>query len=61
VTWDVTSIEAITFEMANFFWEDQGDKRRYHLSNWYSLAQKKELGGLGISDMRDLNLCLLGA
>jgi hypothetical protein len=28
---------------------------------WYSLAQKKEHGRLGIPDLRDLNLCLLAA
>jgi hypothetical protein len=33
----------------------------YDLSNWHSLAQKKEFGGLGIPDLRDLNLCLLAA
>jgi hypothetical protein len=47
--------------MVNFFWDDQGDKHRYHLSNWYSLAQKKEHGGLGFPNLRDLNLCLLAS
>jgi hypothetical protein len=55
------AIEAINSQMANFFWDDQGDKHRYHLSNWYSLAQKKEHGGMGIPDLRDLNLCLLAS
>jgi hypothetical protein len=27
------SIEAINFQMANFFWDDQEDKHKYHLSN----------------------------
>jgi hypothetical protein len=54
-------IEAINSQMTNFFWDDQGDKHRYHLSNWHSMAQKKEFGGLGIPDLRDLNLCLLAA
>jgi hypothetical protein len=31
------------------------------LSNWYSLVQKKEYGGLGVLDLRDLNLCLLAS
>jgi hypothetical protein len=51
----------INSEMANFFWDDQGDKHRYHLSNWYSLAQKKEHGGLGFPDLRNLSLCLLAS
>jgi hypothetical protein len=55
------AIEAINSQMAKFFWDDQEDRRRYHLSNWHSMAQKKEHGGLGIPDLRDINLCLLAA
>jgi hypothetical protein len=55
------AIDVINSQMTNFFWDDQGDKHTYHLSNWYSLAQKKEHGGMGIPDLRDLNLCLLAS
>jgi hypothetical protein len=34
---------------------------KYHLSNWYSFCQKKDKCGLGIPDLRDLNLCLLAS
>jgi hypothetical protein len=34
------AIEAINSQMTNFFWDDQGDNHRYHLSKWHSLAQK---------------------
>jgi hypothetical protein len=54
-------IESINSHMANFFWDDAEDKHKYHLSNWHSLVQRKENGGLGISDLRDLNLCLLAS
>jgi hypothetical protein len=47
--------------MGKFFWDDLESKHKYHLSNWLSLAQKKEHGGLDIPDLRDLNLCLLAA
>jgi hypothetical protein len=50
---------AINFPMGNFFWDDSEDKYRYHLSNWYSLAQRKEFGGMWIPDFRDLTMCLL--
>jgi hypothetical protein len=40
------AIEAINSQMANFFWNDQENSRKYHLSNWQSLAQK-EYGGWG--------------
>jgi hypothetical protein len=32
--WD---IEIINSQMTNFFLDDQKDKYKYHLSNWYSL------------------------
>jgi hypothetical protein len=31
------------------------------LANWSLIVQKKELGGLGAPDLRDLNLCLLAS
>jgi hypothetical protein len=31
------------------------------MSNWYSLTQRKEQGGLGIPDLRMLNMCLLAS
>jgi hypothetical protein len=34
-------------------------QKRYHLANWQLIAQKKDHGGLGIPDLRTLNLCLL--
>jgi hypothetical protein len=54
-------IEAINSQMANFFWDDNEKKQKYHLSNWGSLTQRKEKGGLVIPDLRDLNLCLLAS
>jgi hypothetical protein len=32
------AIEIINSYMANFFWDDQEDKHRYHLANWQSLC-----------------------
>ena len=55
------AIDAINSQMANFFWNDQEDRHKYHLANMQLIAQKKEFGGLGIPDLRNLNLCLLGA
>jgi hypothetical protein len=43
------AVEAVNSEMTNFFWNDQENNRKYHLSNWQSLAQRKELGGMGSS------------
>jgi hypothetical protein len=58
LTW---AIEAINSQMANFFWNDQKNCHKYHLSNFPSLRQMKELGGLGILDLRDLNFYLLAS
>jgi hypothetical protein len=55
------AVKAINSQMANFFWNDQENNHKYHLSNWQSLAQKVEFGGLGVPDLRDLNLCPLAS
>lgn len=47
--------------MANFLWHDADGKHKYHLSNWFSLAQRKEHGGWGITDISNINLCLLAS
>ena len=47
--------------MANFLWHDTEGKHKYHLSNWYSLAQTKKHGDWGIPDIGIMNLCLLAS
>jgi hypothetical protein len=54
-------IKAIITQMANFFWNDQEDSHKYHISNFQSLCQKKDRGGLGVPDLRNLKLCLLAS
>uniref|UniRef100_J3LHY0 Reverse transcriptase zinc-binding domain-containing protein n=1 Tax=Oryza brachyantha TaxID=4533 RepID=J3LHY0_ORYBR len=44
---------------ARYYWEGIGDKRKYHMSNWESLALPKDFGGLGFLDTRLRNLALL--
>lgn len=39
------AIENINSQMDNFLWNDADNNSTYHLSNWYSLAQKREFGG----------------
>ena len=41
--------------------EDEVDKHRYHLVNWETVSMSKDFGGLGIPNLRDLNMCLLGS
>jgi hypothetical protein len=55
------AIKAINTQMTKFFWNDQEDCHKYHLSNIQSLCLKKDHGGLGIPKLKNLNLCLLVA
>ena len=45
--------------MANFLWNDNEDKHRWHVANWGSLSMCKKFGVLGIPDLGELNMCLL--
>jgi hypothetical protein len=55
------AIEMINSHMGHFLWNNTEEKHRYHLANWPLVAQKREVGGLGIPDLRNLNLALLSA
>jgi hypothetical protein len=55
------AIDMINSYMGHFLWDNTEEKHRYHLANWPLVAQKKEFGGLGILDLRSLNLALLSA
>ena len=47
--------------MANCLWNDFEGHRKLHLANWKLVCKKKEFGGLGIPDLANVNLCLLGS
>jgi hypothetical protein len=47
--------------MAYCLWNDGESAHKYHLANWKLVTMKKEYGGLGIPDLRELNLCQLGS
>jgi hypothetical protein len=46
--------------MAHCLWNNDSDCHMYHLGSWKHVTMKKEYGGLGVPDLRELNLCLLG-
>jgi hypothetical protein len=47
--------------MANYLWNDFEGHRKLHLANWRMVCMKKEFGGLGIPNLQDVNLCLIGS
>lgn len=48
-------------QMANCLWNDFEGHRKIHLANWPLVSLKKVFDGLGIPNIHDLNICLLGA
>lgn len=42
-----------------FFWQGGGTKRKYHLIKWSKICKSKKKGGLGIKDIRKMNISLL--
>src|SRR3954470_7154885 len=55
------AIELINSQMANCLWNDFEGHRKLHLANWRLVCMKKEFGGLGIPNLQEVNLCLLGS
>jgi hypothetical protein len=47
--------------MFNCLWNDEAETHRYHLASWKMVTMKKEFGGLGVPDLRELNLCLMAS
>jgi hypothetical protein len=45
--------------MSNFLWNDTENNHKYHLANWDMVTMCKEYGGLGIPNLRELNISLL--
>lgn len=46
--------------MKRFFWQGGSLKKKYHLVKWENICKPKKKGGLGVKDLRKLNLSLLG-
>jgi hypothetical protein len=47
--------------MTHCLWNDDENVHKYHLAGWKHVFMRKEYGGLGVPDLRELNLCLLGS
>jgi hypothetical protein len=55
------AIAMINSQMSHFLWNNNEDCHKYHLAHWQLVAQKKEVGGFGIPDLRNLNMSLLSS
>lgn len=42
-----------------FFWQGGRTKKKYHLVKWTKICKSKKKGGLGIKDLRKMNVSLL--
>lgn len=54
------AISLINSQMSHCLWNKNEQNNSFHLPSWPSVTMK-EYGGLGIPDLRQLNLCLLGS
>lgn len=55
------ALNLINSQLAHCLWSDFEGNRKLHLANWHLVCMKKEYGGLGVPNIRDVNLCLLGS
>jgi hypothetical protein len=55
------AIKLLNIHLDNCLWNDSQGNHKYHLANWDSVSMLKDFGGLGVPNLRDLNICLLGS
>lgn len=55
------AIKILNTHLGNCLWDDNPGGHKIHLVNWESVSMMKEFGGLGIPNLRDLNICLLAS
>lgn len=55
------ALDMINTQMAHCLWNDFEGHRKLHLANWGMICMKREFGGLGIPNLKEVNMCLLGA
>lgn len=48
------------FFMCRFLWNSTEGNKKYHLVSWSVVCLPKDQGGLGVLDLRTMNLSLLG-
>jgi hypothetical protein len=54
-----TILKRVDRTRKKFFWQGGGEKKKYHLVKWYKVTSPKSKGGLGVKDLRRMNLSRL--
>jgi hypothetical protein len=55
------AIKLLESQMGHCLWNSSNERHRYHLASWQHVNIRQEFGGLGVPNLRELNLCLLGS
>lgn len=55
------AIKLLNSQMTHCLWSDSENKKKIHLVNWDTVTINKEFGGLGVPDLRQVNVCLLAS
>jgi hypothetical protein len=55
------AIKTLNSHLANCLWSDTDGSDKYHLDNWESVSLAKDFGGLGVPNLRDLNIFLMAS
>jgi hypothetical protein len=55
------AIKLLESQMGHCLWNSSNESHRYHLASWQQVNMKQEFGGLGVPNLRELYLCLLGS
>jgi hypothetical protein len=54
-----TIIEKLDKTRRTFFWQGGGTKKKYHLIRWTKICKHEKKGGLGIRNLRKMNISLM--
>jgi hypothetical protein len=55
-----TTIKNLNKQRRKFYWREGGEqKKKYHLIKWFKICKDKKKGGLGIKNLRKMNISLL--
>jgi hypothetical protein len=54
-----TNVERMKKTRRKFFWQGGRLKKKYHLVRWELVCKAKKKGGLGLKDLKRMNLSLL--